>query len=273
MAVCKWDPVRKSTNAALSNDDLTVYMPNSSSPAFGTVARNKGKHYFEITQIEGSTNNISLGITNEKAQPNTTVNATDARTYYGYTGNKFPGAGSSGSSYGAKYGVGDCIGVAVDMDSDTIEFFKNGVSQGIAFNDIKAMGTAIYPFVKNSSSNPATVTANFGATPFKHPMPDGYLSWNDDDPEEPVDPVDPVEPTDPTDPDPTGQALLRVTMTDSSEREYTLPMAEVNAFVNWYDRTVGTGNTCYVFSKVAQNSKEYLAFEKIISFEVVPLIR
>jgi hypothetical protein len=37
--------------------------------------------------------------------------------------------------------------------------------------------------------------------------------------------------------------------------------------------TVGTGTTCYMLNKKvgSQNSKEYLTFEKIISFEVIPL--
>jgi fibronectin type 3 domain-containing protein len=67
-----------------------------------------------------------------------------------------------------------------------------------------------------------------------------------------------------------GQALLRVTMIDSSEREYKLPMSEITGFVNWYDREVGTGTTVYVLNKMT-GSKEYLAFEKIISFEVTEL--
>jgi hypothetical protein len=72
---------------------------------------------------------------------------------------------------------------------------------------------------------------------------------------------------------PTGQALLRVTMIDSSEREYQLSTAEIDSFITWYTRTIGTGTTCYVLNKKIglQNSKEYLSFDKIISFEVIPL--
>lgn len=65
--------------------------------------------------------------------------------------------------------------------------------------------------------------------------------------------------------------LLRVTMLDSSEREYRLSDEEVDGFVNWYTRTIGTGSSCYSLSDSVDNSKEYLAFEKIISFKVVPV--
>jgi hypothetical protein len=68
-------------------------------------------------------------------------------------------------------------------------------------------------------------------------------------------------------------SLLRVTMLDSSEREYQLSTAEIDGFINWFNRHVSTDTTSYMLNKieVLQNSKEYLAFDKIISFEVIPL--
>lgn len=66
------------------------------------------------------------------------------------------------------------------------------------------------------------------------------------------------------------KALLRITMIDSSEREYKLPMSEITGFITWFDRTIGTGTTVYVLNKMI-SSKEYLAFDKIISFEVIPV--
>lgn len=59
-------------------------------------------------------------------------------------------------------------------------------------------------------------------------------------------------------------------MIDSSEREYKLSMAEITGFVDWYDREVGTGTTVYVLNKMT-GSKEYLAFDKVISFEVTEI--
>lgn len=72
---------------------------------------------------------------------------------------------------------------------------------------------------------------------------------------------------------PTGNELLRVNMIDSSEREYRLSTAEVDGFINWYTRTIGTGISCYALNDIVDNSKEYLAFEKIISFKVIPLAK
>ena len=77
---------------------------------------------------------------------------------------------------------------------------------------------------------------------------------------------------------PSGHGLLRITMNDSSEREYELSLTEIDDFVTWCDRTVGTGSSLYVFDKTYnvgefKSRKEYLLFEKIISFEVVQLTK
>lgn len=72
---------------------------------------------------------------------------------------------------------------------------------------------------------------------------------------------------------PTGNSLLRITMIDSSEREYRVSSAEIDGFINWYTRTIGTGISCYALNDIVDNSKEYLSFEKIISFKVIPLTK
>lgn len=83
----------------------------------------------------------------------------------------------------------------------------------------------------------------------------------------------PADPTAPTPPAPTGNVLLRVIMSDSSERDYQLPTAEIDAFVNWFMKHTSTDTAGYMLTKKVgtQSSKEYLTFDKIISFEVLEL--
>ena len=38
----------------------------------------------------------------------------------------------SSMTYGEKFGLGDVVGICLDFDAGTIEFFKNGKSQGKA---------------------------------------------------------------------------------------------------------------------------------------------
>jgi len=68
-------------------------------------------------------------------------------------------------------------------------------------------------------------------------------------------------------------ALLRVTMTDSSEREYQLPTTDIEGFISWFNQHTSTSTAGYMLNKKIglQSSKDYLAFDKIISFEVIPI--
>lgn len=60
--------------------------------------------------------------------------------------------------------------------------------------------------------------------------------------------------------------FLRVTMSDSSEREYRLPEQQVTGFVQWMNQRSAATPASYALSKF--DSQEYLLFDKIISFEV-----
>lgn len=74
-----------------------------------------------------------------------------------------------------------------------------------------------------------------------------------------------------TPPTPVGNALLRVTMNDSSEREYQLPTAEIEGFISWFNHYTSVDTKGYMLNKTF--GKEYLAFDKIISFEVMELTK
>ena len=74
-------------------------------------------------------------------------------------------------------------------------------------------------------------------------------------------------------PEDSGQALLRVTVIDSSDHDYLLSSTEIDGFVNWFMKHTNADTAGYLLTKKTgtQNSKEYLAFDKIISFEVIPV--
>lgn len=58
------------------------------------------------------------------------------------------------------------------MDDGTIEYFRNGVGLGEAFNNIeRGPGLALFPAVSLAFND--SLTANFGGSPFRHPVP-GY---------------------------------------------------------------------------------------------------
>lgn len=66
-----------------------------------------------------------------------------------------------------------------------------------------------------------------------------------------------------------GHVLLQVTMNNSNEREFKLSIAEIEGFISWFNHYTSADTKSYMLNKTV--GKEYLAFDKIISFEVIPL--
>lgn len=71
------------------------------------------------------------------------------------------------------------------------------------------------------------------------------------------------------------RALLRLILINGIDREYDLSMAEVSAFISWYEgRANGVGTMMYAIDKHANNKgpfvnrKDYVFYDKIITFEV-----
>ena len=55
------------------------------------------------------------------------------------------------------------------MDEGKIEYYRNGVALGEAFSNIeKGPGLALFPAVSLAYND--SLTANFGGTPFRHPV-------------------------------------------------------------------------------------------------------
>lgn len=74
--------------------------------------------------------------------------------------------------YGESWLSGDVIGCALDMDTCTMSFYRNGRSLGVAFDNITSgAGAAYYPTVSLGFTE--NLTANFGSTPLRYPV-DGY---------------------------------------------------------------------------------------------------
>ena len=61
--------------------------------------------------------------------------------------------GDAEEDYGSGYGTGDVIEVTIDMDARTLSFATNGVSQGVAYENLPAEGVypAIYMYGENDS--------------------------------------------------------------------------------------------------------------------------
>ena len=172
-----WNPLCKGSSVTLSNGNLTATKSGSGYYSVVTTMTTPtfGKWYYEV-ESNVSGNNLVIGIAREDFnQGSTLVRFLDHdplgyiyRATDGYKSNN-----NSDSSYGDSYTAGDVVGVGLDLDAGTLTFYKNGVSQGVAFSSLSGryyFGLAI--------QNAYEATANFGQKPFKFAPPEGFQPLN-----------------------------------------------------------------------------------------------
>lgn len=145
--------------------------------SFGTIHISSGKWYWEGTVSGGIYHTIGVATSEIPLTYGWgTPSSGSAFAYIDTSGNKIGPTGySSGSSYGASFTSGDVIGVALDLDSGTLTFYKNGVSQGVAFNSGLA-STSVTPIF--GEYNSVSWDINFGQRPFAYTPPTGYKKLN-----------------------------------------------------------------------------------------------
>eukprot|EP00474_Spongospora_subterranea_P004666 CRZ05124.1 hypothetical protein [Spongospora subterranea] len=158
-----WDPCKLSSDLVLENQGLRVKSLGSKDKwraCGGLLPYSTGRRYFEvfIEECSSSTNNwrICIGVapkTFEFNHQKLWIGAQESWGYIAGTGGKGYDSGRT-TNYGSKYGKNDRIGVLMDFDNMTLEFFKNGVSQGIAFTQLKG---PVYPAVSLTGKHSAVV--------------------------------------------------------------------------------------------------------------------
>lgn len=178
---CTLNPLRdKAASLTLNNGNLKLI---SSADVWNTVVASisiptSGKWYWECTVDSGSY--IMLGLTEETAP---LAGQYPGATYgYGYFSlNGLKHVNSTSAAYGAAFTtIGDVVGVAVDVDANTLTFYKNGVSQGVAYST--AVNTKLSPafavYGASGTVGISTVQVNFGQRPFTYTPPTGYKALN-----------------------------------------------------------------------------------------------
>lgn len=157
-----WPTLNSNANSGLTlaegNLRFTSNVSNRDT-ALATMSVASGKWYWELLVTD---NAIMVGIETDRLYPVSDSRiglATDGYAWRIDTRDIFHDSSTFGA-YGASVSSGDVVGVALDLDAGTLEFFLNNVSQGQAFSGITG---AWIPAVSDSS-NAATAdgTLNFG---------------------------------------------------------------------------------------------------------------
>ena len=175
------------TTASAGSDWTTRY-------SFSTIAVSQGKWYVECKVGNvGAANQFYVGVI--KNRQTTTFNTSlgyisnNGYGYYAASGN-IVNNGSDLSTSGASYTTGDIIGIALDLDNGTLDFYKNGSAQGAQVASLDT--TADWQFTNDALQN-AIWNWNFGSPPyaissgntdgdgygnFEYAVPSGYYSLN-----------------------------------------------------------------------------------------------
>ena len=182
-----WNPLVKSTST-LSNGNLTLTtaasgylldIVNMFTPA-GT-----GRWYWEfVTTARAGTDYTMVGMLprdNNYRQGNGNVpyEVKGISVYIGSNGavNAAAGAATAGSATAA-FVLGDVLGWAFDAENGTVECYKNGISQGTQFTNVRTDVGWAFCLTDYDHTNASTHEINFGQKPFKFPPPDGFQPLN-----------------------------------------------------------------------------------------------
>ena len=176
---CVLNPIQIS-GGTLSAANLNLSFSATASPfnTRGTVGASSGKWYYEATMTSSGLGSISIGIKKTSSNTNTAITDGNGWFYYGYSGSTNGiKVNTTGAAYGASFTSGDVIGVAYDVSAGEITFYKNNVSQGVAFT-AQSFGEVVPAFYYDGSNTAQSLVVNFGQRPFAYTPPSGFVALN-----------------------------------------------------------------------------------------------
>ena len=189
---CTLSPYLRKTrsNASFSNGNMKVITGSGAGSIGCSMGVSTGKWYAEFKCTAKSSVHFMIGVAtingfDGERQTNESQADGFGLAYLGGSsspaGNKMTDGGGS-SSYGASYNTGDIIGVALDLDNNTVNFAKNNVYQG-SLSISTTKGDVINKFFTFSigggqGGTNQTFEANFGASGFTYTPPTGFLAVN-----------------------------------------------------------------------------------------------
>ena len=165
------------TTIAISEGSLKIAgsaSANTSAQVKSNMTMSNSKWYWEVT-LSGSNTSGVIGIVDASVILNNSLSATNlnslTRCFYMANGLKRTIAGDS--TYGATYTTNDVIGIALDLINGVVEFYKNGVSQGIALSGLTGSFVA-FSYDTSTGSYSLNLVYNFGQRPFAYTPPTGF---------------------------------------------------------------------------------------------------
>jgi hypothetical protein len=164
------NPLDLSANISLTNGNLNAAVASGSSSKNirSTIFPASGKWYWEMTNNTVSTFNM-IGIASRAVSLTSGAALNQTGGYaYGSDGNFY--ITSTVDSTPATFTSGDVIGCAWDIGAGTLQFYKNGASQGT----ISSIPSGEYSPAFTVTSGSDSLSVNFGQRPFAYTAPSGF---------------------------------------------------------------------------------------------------
>ncbi|XP_077182203.1 E3 ubiquitin-protein ligase RNF123 isoform X2 [Paroedura picta] len=160
----------------LVDDDLLGVIGHSN---FGSIRATtcvyKGKWIYEV--LISSQGLMQIGWCTLNCRFNQEEGVGDTPDSYAYDGNRVRKWNVTTTNYGKSWAAGDIVSCLIDLDEGNISFCLNGVSLGMAFENIsRGSGMAYFPAI--SLSFKESVAFNFGSRPLRYPV-EGYRPLQD----------------------------------------------------------------------------------------------
>ena len=156
---CTMNPLDTVGTIVSSEGNLEIDSVGDNENINGTMAVSTGKWYWEVRADSVNASFIGVkwmdGDNTQKHWENG-----QGISYYSSNGNKY--AINGGESYGDAYSSGEIIGLALDMDGQTLTYYNEGVSQGAIDFSSRSEYTLLAPAL-SSAENSSAMTMNFGA--------------------------------------------------------------------------------------------------------------
>ncbi|KAL8212249.1 UNVERIFIED_CONTAM: hypothetical protein K2H54_041264 [Gekko kuhli] len=152
----------------LVDDDLLGVIGHSN---FGSIRATtcvyKGKWIYEV--LISSQGLMQIGWCTLNCRFNQEEGVGDTPDSYAYDGNRVRKWNVTTTNYGKSWAAGDIVSCLIDLDEGNISFCLNGVSLGMAFENIsRGSGMAYFPAI--SLSFKESVAFNFGSRPLRYPL-------------------------------------------------------------------------------------------------------
>nr|BAR24972.1 lectin domain containing protein [uncultured Mediterranean phage uvMED] len=180
------NPLDRKSTVSLSNGNLDATTSTTGwAGVKGTMGVSSGKYYFEATANGPAANKVFFGICASSVKPDTSGYLQDDSTERAKgmlifcDDGQYQLDGNSRVSYSSSMADGDIIGIAYDLDGNTVQFYKNGSALGsIDISSSPLASTTVVPLYIHYNTN-TTYHLNFGQRPFfAYPAPSGYKALN-----------------------------------------------------------------------------------------------